>query len=59
MLNTNPTRSLREMYDRAPDYLEGEEDIERADREGRERMDDDHADEVLTERRDRGCTVPS
>lgn len=32
MLFTDPTRSPRELYDCAPDYLDGEEEIEEADK---------------------------
>ncbi len=52
MILNNPTRSEREMYDIAPDYLDGEEDEEAADREERERREDDFCDDELERRRE-------
>jgi hypothetical protein len=45
MLSTNPTRSLREMYDIAPDYLDGAE--EDRDEEDEDLRTADHRQRLL------------
>jgi hypothetical protein len=53
MLLNNPTRSERELYDCAPDYLDGEEDQQRADRDLAERLHDEYIDELIERRREK------